>query len=203
VLPLLRVPWPTVFLALCTAKHVRPHERKCRVVVASLFSRTHENVRYVKLENQRIRKGAQPCLPHWAGVAKRRNVAVMVRAAAVIALSALALVPAASASSWHTATFTAAWPGAGHAITYPVDLPRGTTSVRVTLDGRLLSPSYWISLTCPSSATRWSAAVFTALYDATATLVVSVSLHQGPLASDCLSGYAAGAASAVVVTYRH
>jgi hypothetical protein len=127
----------------------------------------------------------------------------MVRAAAVIALSMLALlVPAASASSWHTVSFAAAWPGAGHAITYPVDLPRGTTSVRVTLDGRLLSPSYWISLTCPSSATRGSAAVFTALYDASATMVVSVSLHQGRLASDCLSGYAGGAASAVVVTYR-
>jgi hypothetical protein len=125
----------------------------------------------------------------------------MVRAAAVIALSTLAVAPASSAS-WHTKAFTAAWPGPGHAITYPVDLPPGTTTVRVSLDGRSLSPAYWISLTCPGSATRSSAAVFTARYEATATLV-SVSLHQELLASDCLSGYPAGAASAVVVTYRH
>jgi hypothetical protein len=124
----------------------------------------------------------------------------MVRAAAVIALSTLALAPAASAS-WHTAAFTAAWPGAGRAITYPVALPRGTTSVRVTLDGRSLSSAYWLSLTCPGSATRESAAVFTALYEASAT-VVSVSLHQGPFASACLGGYAAGAASAVLVIYQ-
>lgn len=156
----------------------------------------HENQRYVKLKNERLI--VQP--PHRAAVVEPAYCRRMIRVAAVVALSALALAPAASAS-WHTATFTATWPGAGHAITYPVDLPRGTTTVHVSVDGRALSSGYWISLTCAASAARSSEAVFTALYTSTGT-VVSVSLHQGVLASACLSGYAAGAASTVVVTYR-